>query len=159
MNKQKAFTLIELLVVISIIGLLSTLALVSLNGARAKARDAKRMNDLKLISDALERYYLDNERYPEPVRWGDCSLGGIAEGPDVFQNRESHICSDFAFSPYFTKLPTPPKIGEFYSYYYDTANTQPCVLTCSMEAYTSICVGCLGGNCIYRDGNIDYCTR
>jgi len=51
--KQKGFTLIELLVVIAIIGLLSTMAVVSLNSARAKARDAKRLNDVKQMANIL----------------------------------------------------------------------------------------------------------
>lgn len=63
MNK-KGFTLIELLVVIAIIGLLSTLAVVSLNNARAKSRDAKRVSDIKQIQTALELYYNDNNGYP-----------------------------------------------------------------------------------------------
>lgn len=54
MNKQKGFTLIELLVVIAIIGLLSTLAVISLNSARAKARDAQRLSDTKQMSTILE---------------------------------------------------------------------------------------------------------
>ncbi len=54
--RKKGFTLIELLVVIAIIGLLSTMAVVSLNGARAKARDAQRISDLKQMSTALEIY-------------------------------------------------------------------------------------------------------
>lgn len=57
---KKGFTLIELLVVIAIIGLLSTLAVVSLNNARSKARDARRTADLKTIQSALELYKGDN---------------------------------------------------------------------------------------------------
>src|SRR3989344_3892996 len=55
--KSKGFTLIELLVVVAIIGLLSSVVLASLNSARAKGRDAKRMSDLHNISVALELYY------------------------------------------------------------------------------------------------------
>lgn len=40
MNNSKGFTLIELLVVIAIIGILSTIAMTSLSGARKKAKDA-----------------------------------------------------------------------------------------------------------------------
>ena len=54
MQNKKGFTLIELLVVIAIIGLLSSIAVVSLNGARAKARDAKRVSDVKQISTLVE---------------------------------------------------------------------------------------------------------
>jgi prepilin-type N-terminal cleavage/methylation domain-containing protein len=64
MRKQKGFTLIELLVVISIIGLLSTMAVVSLNNARQKSRDAKRISDVRQIQTALELYYNDANGYP-----------------------------------------------------------------------------------------------
>ena len=64
MNK-KGFTLIELLVVIAIIGLLSTLAVVALGSAREKARDSKRVSDLKQIQTALELYFPDaGNTYP-----------------------------------------------------------------------------------------------
>jgi prepilin-type N-terminal cleavage/methylation domain-containing protein len=62
---RKGFTLIELLVVISIIALLSTLAVVSLNSTRAKSRDAKRITDIKQIQTALELYYAGSSNsYP-----------------------------------------------------------------------------------------------
>lgn len=64
MKKQKGFTLVELLVVIAIIGLLSTLAVVSLNNARARSRDAKRVSDVKQVQTALEMYFNDNNAYP-----------------------------------------------------------------------------------------------
>lgn len=64
-KNQKGFTLIELLVVIAIIGVLSTLAVVSLNNARQKSRDSKRVGDVKQIQNALELYYNDANGYPE----------------------------------------------------------------------------------------------
>lgn len=64
MKNKKGFTLIELLVVIAIIGLLSTLSILALNSARARARDAKRISDIKQVQTALEMYYNDNAQYP-----------------------------------------------------------------------------------------------
>ena len=63
MNK-KGFTLIELLVVIAIIGLLSTLAVVALGSARQKARDSKRLSDLRQVQTALELYNTEAGVYP-----------------------------------------------------------------------------------------------
>jgi len=63
-NNKSGFTLIELLVVIAIIGLLSTLSILALNTARARARDAKRISDVKQIQTALEMFYNDTSNYP-----------------------------------------------------------------------------------------------
>jgi len=63
-NHKKGFTLIELLVVVAIMGMLAALAVVALNNARARARDARRISDVKQIQTALELYFLDNNNYP-----------------------------------------------------------------------------------------------
>lgn len=61
---KKGFTLIELLVVISIIGVLASIVLASLNSARAKARDARRIADFGQIRTALEFFYDSQGQYP-----------------------------------------------------------------------------------------------
>ena len=58
--KSKGFTLIELLVVVAIIGILATVILSSLGTARERARDARRLSDMKTIYTALVQYELDN---------------------------------------------------------------------------------------------------
>ncbi|KKW28163.1 MAG: hypothetical protein UY71_C0031G0012 [Parcubacteria group bacterium GW2011_GWB1_52_7] len=56
LHGRKGFTLIELLVVIAIIGILASVVLASLNSARQKSRDARRVADIKQIQIALELY-------------------------------------------------------------------------------------------------------
>jgi len=63
-TSRVGFTLIELLVVISIIGILSSLATVSVNVARVKARNAVRQSDVSQVRLALYMYYDDNLAYP-----------------------------------------------------------------------------------------------
>ena len=81
-NKTRGFTLIELLVVIAIIGILSSVVLASLNGARKKGRDARRIADVKQIQLALEMYYDSNaSEYPDSicttVSGGACTAGTL----------------------------------------------------------------------------------
>lgn len=71
LKNKKGFTLVELLVVIAIIGTLSGIVLVSLGGAREKARDAVRQSDMRQIITAQEIYYTDNDAYFKDAGAGD----------------------------------------------------------------------------------------
>jgi len=88
-QNKKGFTLIELLVVIAIIGLLSTMSVLALNQARARARDAKRISDVKQIQTALELYYNEEGQYPTTV-----TTGGTIQST--------------AGNVYLASVPTPP---------------------------------------------------
>jgi type II secretion system protein G len=104
MKKQQGFTLIELLVVIAIIGILSTLAVVSLNNARAKARDAKIVSDVKNMQTALELYYNDSATYP--------ASSTMAGGGTLV----------YGSTTYMDKIPTKP-LGGDYQYSVGTTST------------------------------------
>ena len=92
MRNQKGFTLIELLVVIAIIGILSTIVLVSVNDARIKARDARRVSELRSIATALEVYYDKYGEYPPGPGIKDPEGDGYARaGSNVETNWESML--------------------------------------------------------------------
>ena len=88
----RGFTLIELLVVIAIIGILASIVLASLNTARKKGRDARRVADFKQIQLALELYYDGNSSvYPT---YGTIGSATTALASVVTQGYISVIPSD-----------------------------------------------------------------
>lgn len=104
------FTLIELLVVIAIIGLLSTLAVVSLNNARAKSRDAKRVADMKQVASALELYYGDNNGYPVVA-----AATNIGEGTALTLSSAGFAAAGVA-PVYMGAVPKDPTSTQHYAY-------------------------------------------
>lgn len=100
-KNKKGFTLIELLVVIAIIALLATLAIISLTTAQRKARDTKRIADVKSVQSSVELYFSDNAAYPTAATYAGFET---------------------ALTDYM-KLPLPPDNDATDVYYYGTDAT------------------------------------
>ena len=61
---QRGFTLIELTIVISLITILSTIALVDYRSAVTRTREAVLQEDLFRMREAIDQFYADREAYP-----------------------------------------------------------------------------------------------
>jgi len=96
-----------LLVVISIIGLLSTLAVVALSSAREKARDAKRVADIKQVQTALELYYNDQEAYPAGTALALGALTDCTTACDTLSSTNG-IAATAAGTTYMGLIPGDP---------------------------------------------------
>ncbi len=140
MKKNRGFTLIELLVVIAIIGLLATIVLVSLNTARAKSRDAKRISDLTQLQLAVEMYYDENDSYPQPCQgWSTWS----GHSPD-YGNCDSNYITGLA-PDFMGTLPIDPNDTAYFGYLYTSdGNDYMIMVHQSME---TICGGDPSDSC------------
>lgn len=67
LSNRKGFTLVELLVVISIIGILSAIAIPKFTDATKTARGAKIQADLRTMDSAIQIYYASAGVYPASV--------------------------------------------------------------------------------------------
>ena len=92
-NKKAGFSILEIVVVVVVIAFFAMLIIPGLISGPARARDATRKNDLRLIKSALENYYNQAGTYP-------ATLADLEKGP----------------TPFIKKLPKDPKTGKDYVY-------------------------------------------
>ncbi len=103
-KREKGFTLIELLVVIAIVSLIASVVLAGMGTARAKARDARRISDIKAVVNALELYRADNNgAYPATPTAGTACSDGTAAPYNCIGN-----VTELVTGRYLPSLPADP---------------------------------------------------
>jgi prepilin-type N-terminal cleavage/methylation domain-containing protein len=107
--QTRGVTLVELLVVVAIIGMFTSIALVSMTQVRGKARDVARVEHVQQVQKALEFYWLTYQRYPDPDNDG---CGGWDVG-----NAVNPFISGKGMEAYFANGPLPVD-----TYYNDDCN-------------------------------------
>ena len=131
--------MIELLVVIAILGILTVIGLGAYLSGQGKARDARRKNDLKAITSALEAYYNDANSYPlssaGQIMVDGCNLGICSWGEEM---------KDSAGTTYMVQLPADPKTGWDYCYV-DQQNGQTYLLFARIENNQDSIIPQVGG--------------
>ncbi|MCL5410361.1 MAG: prepilin-type N-terminal cleavage/methylation domain-containing protein [Patescibacteria group bacterium] len=121
-HKYRGFTLIEILIVVAIIGILATVVMLSLSGAQAKSRDARRISDITGIKKTLGLYYTEKNSYPT------CGSGNATECGFSNTNSVGQIwnsanttalsnASSLVLNSYYNEnYPTDPKFHRLYDY-------------------------------------------
>jgi len=100
--RNKGFSLIELLIVVTIVGMLSLLAVWAFHLQVLKGRDARRKADLAKLQMTLEDYLNDNDCYPASL---ECNQD---------------------FLPYLSSVPCDPVNSRANIYYYSVSQGGTC---------------------------------
>lgn len=151
MPKRSGFTLVELLIVIAIIGILTSIGLVSFNSSQIKSRDAKRKTHLAQVADSLELYYNDKGKYPASNAGGQI-MGCGAGATTVCTWGETAFSNTTTGTIYMTKLPTDPSANTYF--YKSSGNNKMYQLYARLEntqdkSIITTTVNCGTGNCNY----------
>ena len=98
-NKEFGFTLFELLVSISIIAILTAVAVVSFGGMNKKTRDARRISDVEKIRVALESAKQIGGTYPVNVG-NTANLTGYLDKWPVGPKNDAYVYTRISNSSY-----------------------------------------------------------
>jgi prepilin-type N-terminal cleavage/methylation domain-containing protein len=134
--RSQGFTLIELLVVVSIIGLISSVIITSINSARVKGRDTERIAQVNQFMQALEVYYSAHGKYP--CADVDCALIQVrpfTSSSNVGQSLVSAgVISEIPADPLHSSAPSPTECNlPGYGYCYCSNGVNGYVITINTE--------------------------
>lgn len=141
--RESGFTLIELLVVISIIGVVISLSMFGLAGARKSGRDAKRKADMEQIRSGLEIYRSDCGSYPDAL--GNSLVGDGSTANCLITNT------------YISQVPKDPLDPDRAFLYRSTGLTYELCASLEQGDQTTVACGgssvCGGKTCNYKVTN------
>ena len=114
---RTGFTLIELLIVISLISVLTAIAIPQFLSSRQDAVDAAVLADLATMRDAVERYFHQHDQtYPgmDPAS-GEAGEAFFIDQMTGYTDREGHTAKRLdrdraPYGPYLRRLPENPKM-------------------------------------------------
>jgi len=114
-RRRRGFTLLELIVVITIIGILTSIVVVSTRGAGPKARHTKVVADMKAIHDVAMMLYNSTGKWPE-------TIDAMVNAKD--ENGQPAVAS-------LEKFPKDPWLNE---YQYSIENGEPVIKCLGSDA-------------------------
>jgi prepilin-type N-terminal cleavage/methylation domain-containing protein len=92
-TKRAGFTLVEIMIVVAIIALLAAIAVPGFLRARKRSQASKILNDLRMISGAIDQYAIENSKKSDDTvgvaDWTKFIKGGTqlyVTGLDLFGN-------------------------------------------------------------------------
>ena len=101
MFKDSKFNLIELIIVIAIIGILASIVIPNISDFSIKAKDTRRMADIRNVQTAVDMYYAKNNgEYPtnfkplftnEPIVWNELYTDYIKQIPKMEEDEYFYI--------------------------------------------------------------------
>lgn len=126
-KKHSGFTLYEILVVLAIVILLLAIVINSASASKSKARDARRVDNIKTIQSAIENYFASCFSFPA----------------DLAALQVSAPVGCPSYTPSLLSLPTDPQ-GASYGYYVDAPLTGKRYHLCATLENASATKGKLG---------------
>jgi len=133
---RAGFTIVELLIVIVVIAILAAIVIVAYNGVQGRAKDARRVQDLKGIVKALEIYKTNTGSYPAAnsttgASGWEVSTDGTSATDFLSVLRTSGAVTRIPVDPRnYGELPniTPTRASNSFEYFYYkyTAGTNGC---------------------------------
>lgn len=114
MTLRRGFTVLEALIVLAVFGLLATMAVLSLNSARASLRDAQRLSDVSVVRSALSQFWLEKATYPQSA---GIDLGRAGSNAERLSAAGFVASTDQTLPIYLSRVPTGPKVDEYYRYH------------------------------------------